>query len=145
MLIQRNTVCYISNRLEAQTSISLRARHEVGCTCMCTDYVSLLQVFNLERVESRLEPLQIPSDLTVKEMLVRVLRLPAVASKRYLTNKVHVYYCNSVDNKPPKSLSEKAKAISSSFFASTDCLCVIDHHLGLTFGELPEILLMVRQ
>ena len=35
-----------------------------------------------------LVPLCIPPELTVKEMLERVLRLPAVASKRYLTNKV---------------------------------------------------------
>ena len=46
------------------------------------------QVFNLERVHSKLEPLHIQSDLTIKEMLERVLRLPSVASKRYLTNKV---------------------------------------------------------
>ena len=52
------------------------------------EYLSLLQVFKLERIESKLDPLRIQSDLTVKEMLERVLRLPAVASKRYLTNKV---------------------------------------------------------
>lgn len=46
------------------------------------------QVFNLERVRSQLEPLHIQPSFTVKEMLDRVLRLPAVASKRYLTNKV---------------------------------------------------------
>uniref|UniRef100_A0A7E4W4A2 phosphoribosylformylglycinamidine synthase n=1 Tax=Panagrellus redivivus TaxID=6233 RepID=A0A7E4W4A2_PANRE len=34
------------------------------------------------------QPLVLPSDLTVKDALNRVLRLPAVASKRYLTNKV---------------------------------------------------------
>ena len=33
-------------------------------------------------------PLHIQPSFTVKEMLDRVLRLPAVASKRYLTNKV---------------------------------------------------------
>lgn len=52
------------------------------------EYLSLLQDFKLERIESKLEPLCIQSDHTVKEMLERVLRLPAVASKRYLTNKV---------------------------------------------------------
>ena len=51
-------------------------------------FFSMEQVFNLERVNSKLEPLHIQSDLTVKEMLERVLRLPSVASKRYLTNKV---------------------------------------------------------
>lgn len=60
--------------------------------CTASLFVCLLfsmeQVFNLERVHSKVEPLHIQSDLTVKEMLGRVLRLPAVASKRYLTNKV---------------------------------------------------------
>ncbi|XP_068701529.1 phosphoribosylformylglycinamidine synthase-like [Montipora foliosa] len=46
------------------------------------------KVFNLERLQSKVEPLRLGSDLTVKEMLDRVLRLPSVASKRYLTNKV---------------------------------------------------------
>ena len=36
----------------------------------------------------QLVPLDIQPSFTVKEMLDRVLRLPAVASKRYLTNKV---------------------------------------------------------
>ena len=51
-------------------------------------YSFISQVFNFERVKSRLEPLHIQSDLSIKEMLDRVLRLPSVASKRYLTNKV---------------------------------------------------------
>lgn len=58
-------------------------------TYICSECFSFLQVFKLERIESKLEPLCIQSDLTVKEMLERVLRLPAVASKRYLTNKVY--------------------------------------------------------
>ena len=48
------------------------------------------KVFNLERLQSKVEPLRLGSDLTVKEMLDRVLRLPSVASKRYLTNKVNI-------------------------------------------------------
>ena len=39
-------------------------------------------------MKSQLVPLHIQPSFTVKEMLDRVLRLPAVASKRYLTNKV---------------------------------------------------------
>ena len=39
-------------------------------------------------MKSQLVPLHIQLSFTVKEMLDRVLRLPAVASKRYLTNKV---------------------------------------------------------
>lgn len=44
--------------------------------------------FNLERMSVPTNQLQFPSDLTVKQALERVLRLPSVASKRYLTNKV---------------------------------------------------------
>lgn len=35
-----------------------------------------------------LQPLALPPELSVRQALERVLRLPAVASKRYLTNKV---------------------------------------------------------
>jgi len=35
-----------------------------------------------------LQPLSLPAGLSVLPALQRVLRLPAVASKRYLTNKV---------------------------------------------------------
>ncbi|XP_037324944.2 phosphoribosylformylglycinamidine synthase [Pungitius pungitius] len=44
--------------------------------------------FQMERVTSDLLPLALPGGLKVREALDRVLRLPAVASKRYLTNKV---------------------------------------------------------
>ncbi|KAG8433500.1 hypothetical protein GDO86_017692 [Hymenochirus boettgeri] len=44
--------------------------------------------FDLNRESPSLHPLTFPSDLTVKQALERVLRLPSVASKRYLTNKV---------------------------------------------------------
>ncbi|XP_008405528.1 phosphoribosylformylglycinamidine synthase isoform X1 [Poecilia reticulata] len=44
--------------------------------------------FRMERLAPTLLPLSLPAELTVKDALQRVLRLPAVASKRYLTNKV---------------------------------------------------------
>ncbi|XP_057696031.1 phosphoribosylformylglycinamidine synthase isoform X2 [Corythoichthys intestinalis] len=44
--------------------------------------------FKMERLSAMLQPLLLPASLTVKDALERVLRLPAVASKRYLTNKV---------------------------------------------------------
>nr|AAI68641.1 Unknown (protein for MGC:186503) [Xenopus tropicalis] len=44
--------------------------------------------FVLNRVAPNLQPLVLPSGLTVGQALDRVLRLPSVASKRYLTNKV---------------------------------------------------------
>ncbi|XP_053121790.1 phosphoribosylformylglycinamidine synthase [Hemicordylus capensis] len=44
--------------------------------------------FVLDRVTRALRPLDLPCDLTIVDALQRVLRLPSVASKRYLTNKV---------------------------------------------------------
>ncbi|XP_054646459.1 phosphoribosylformylglycinamidine synthase isoform X2 [Dunckerocampus dactyliophorus] len=44
--------------------------------------------FKMERLTPTHRPLVLPTQLTVKDALERVLRLPAVASKRYLTNKV---------------------------------------------------------
>lgn len=46
--------------------------------------------FKMERLAVTHQPLALPPGLTVKDALDRVLRLPAVASKRYLTNKVCV-------------------------------------------------------
>ena len=42
----------------------------------------------MNRIKPTLRPLQLDSKLTVRQALERVLRLPSVASKRYLTNKV---------------------------------------------------------
>lgn len=44
--------------------------------------------FKMEHLTSTHQALALPAGLTVKDALERVLRLPAVASKRYLTNKV---------------------------------------------------------
>ncbi|XP_060065152.1 phosphoribosylformylglycinamidine synthase-like [Ylistrum balloti] len=44
--------------------------------------------FTLDHKEMPLKPLVLPEGLQVKDALMRVLRLPSVASKRYLTNKV---------------------------------------------------------
>ena len=49
---------------------------------------SVLQEFFLQRSCPLLQPLVLPTGLSVRQALERVLRLPAVASKRYLTNKV---------------------------------------------------------
>lgn len=45
----------------------------------------------MKRVKVTLKPLELDATLTVIEALERVLRLPSVASKRYLTNKVQNY------------------------------------------------------
>ncbi|ERE69423.1 phosphoribosylformylglycinamidine synthase [Cricetulus griseus] len=44
--------------------------------------------FFLQREPPVLQPLVLPPELSIRQALDRVLRLPAVASKRYLTNKV---------------------------------------------------------
>lgn len=49
--------------------------------------------FKMERLAQTHQPLALPAGLQVKDALERVLRLPAVASKRYLTNKVCVCVC----------------------------------------------------
>lgn len=49
---------------------------------------SVLQEYFLKRNVPMLQPLALPLGLSVGQALERVLRLPAVASKRYLTNKV---------------------------------------------------------
>lgn len=46
--------------------------------------------FKMERLTPIHHQLVLPAGLTVRDALDRVLRLPAVASKRYLTNKVCV-------------------------------------------------------
>lgn len=46
------------------------------------------KVFQLEKFKAQLKPLEFPPTLQVREALERVLRLPSVASKRYLTIKV---------------------------------------------------------
>lgn len=46
------------------------------------------KTFYLDRLETVTKPLSLPADLTIRIALDRVLRLPTVASKRYLTNKV---------------------------------------------------------
>ncbi|XP_040269282.1 phosphoribosylformylglycinamidine synthase isoform X2 [Bufo bufo] len=44
--------------------------------------------FKLNRVTPELKTLTLPKNLSIRQALERVLRLPSVASKRYLTNKV---------------------------------------------------------
>jgi len=46
------------------------------------------KTYNLERTTTVLPPLQLPQSLSILEALDRVLRLPSVASKQFLTNKV---------------------------------------------------------
>lgn len=47
-----------------------------------------MQEFEWTKTRVQPKPLILPETVKVREALTRVLRLPAVASKRYLTNKV---------------------------------------------------------
>lgn len=51
-------------------------------------FIFILQEFRLDRRKLTLEHLSLPDGISVRDGLERVLRLPSVASKRYLTNKV---------------------------------------------------------
>ncbi|XP_012939234.1 phosphoribosylformylglycinamidine synthase [Aplysia californica] len=46
------------------------------------------KVFEMKKVKQEFSPLVYPEKLSVRDALTKVLRLPSVASKRYLTNKV---------------------------------------------------------
>ena len=46
------------------------------------------KIFRMDRIQPRVEPLNLPAGITVRESLDRVLRLVSVGSKRFLTNKV---------------------------------------------------------
>jgi len=57
-----------------------------------------MQTFRLDHTESFLLPLSLPEDESFMNILSRVLRLPSVASKRYLTNKVRRLFTSSRGN-----------------------------------------------
>ena len=50
--------------------------------------LSFCQTFTSNRCERHFEPFHLPDGASLASALDRVLRLPSVASKRYLTNKV---------------------------------------------------------
>ena len=50
--------------------------------------IFIFQTFDLRREQRELSVCELPQGLNVRTALERVLRLPSVASKRYLTNKV---------------------------------------------------------
>jgi phosphoribosylformylglycinamidine synthase len=49
--------------------------------------------FRFDRRIDALEPLDIAPNVTVSDALKRVLKLPAVCSKRFLTSKVKSRFC----------------------------------------------------
>jgi phosphoribosylformylglycinamidine synthase len=50
------------------------------------------KTFDMKRAKWSRPPLSLPKNLTIQAALDRVLRLPSVASKRWLTNKVNYFY-----------------------------------------------------
>ncbi|CAL1270868.1 unnamed protein product [Larinioides sclopetarius] len=63
-------------------------RHPVDLKLSCVLGKVPPKTFHLNRQPSIFKPLELPTNLLLQEALDRVLRLPSVASKRYLTNKV---------------------------------------------------------
>lgn len=67
-------------KLEYEYPVNLELDHVLGSMPQ--------KEFKLEHIKPELKALSLPADLTIMQAIDRVLRLPSVASKRYLTNKV---------------------------------------------------------
>ena len=65
---------------ENKYAVHLNLKHVLGSMPQKT--------FEMKKTVPILKPLRLPGNLKIIEALNRVLRLPSVASKRYLTNKV---------------------------------------------------------
>ncbi|XP_076273876.1 phosphoribosylformylglycinamidine synthase [Rhynchophorus ferrugineus] len=74
------TVMLALDETKSQTPFNLKLDHVLGKMPR--------KVFNLERKQPILKPLELPNAISIYKCLEVVLRLPSVASKRYLTNKV---------------------------------------------------------
>ncbi|XP_072405117.1 phosphoribosylformylglycinamidine synthase isoform X1 [Chiloscyllium punctatum] len=72
----------------AKSELNQRAAHPVDLKLDWVLGKMPQKEFILNRAKPDLKPLILPDNLTVRDALSRVLRLPSVASKRYLTNKV---------------------------------------------------------
>lgn len=93
------------------------------------------KTFSDERIESVLKPLELPTDLTVRQALERVLRLVSVGSKRFLTNKV---------DRSVTGLIKQQQCVGSLQLPLADVAVVAQSHFGLTgaamaIGERPNI------
>ncbi len=91
------------------------------------------KTFSLERIKRRLEPLNLPDGLTVKEALNRVLRLLSVGSKRFLTNKV---------DRSVTGLVARQQCCGPLQVTVSDVAVIAQSHLGITgaaisIGEQP--------
>ena len=91
------------------------------------------KTFELQRVSSKHEPLQLPEGLTIKEVLERVLRLPSIASKRFLTTKV---------DRSVTGLIAQQQCVGPNQITLCDYAVIAQSHFGLTgtalsLGEQP--------
>lgn len=91
------------------------------------------KTFRLERINTGLQPLRLPEDLTLRDALERVLRLLSVGSKRFLTNKV---------DRSVNGLIAQQQCAGPLQLTLADAAVVAQSHLGLTgaaisIGEQP--------
>ncbi len=87
----------------------------------------------LERILPKREPLQLPENLTVADALERVLRLPSVGSKRFLTTKV---------DRTVTGLVAQQQCVGPNQITLCDYAVIAQSHFGLTgvalsLGEQP--------
>jgi phosphoribosylformylglycinamidine synthase len=91
------------------------------------------KTFNIERIGPQLQPLEVPTDASVKEALERVLRLLSVGSKRFLTNKV---------DRSVTGLIARQQCVGPLQLTLSDVAVIAQSHFGLTgaaisIGEQP--------
>ncbi|MBI4843358.1 MAG: phosphoribosylformylglycinamidine synthase [Nitrospirae bacterium] len=89
--------------------------------------------FEMERATARHEPLKLPGGLSLKDALVRVLRLVSVGSKRFLTNKV---------DRSVTGLIARQQCAGPLQLTVSDVAVIAQSHFGLTgaaisIGEQP--------
>lgn len=91
------------------------------------------KTFKLERIPPKRKPVELPEDFTFREALERVLRLPSVGSKRYLTTKV---------DRSVTGLIAQQQCIGPNQITLCDYAVISQSHFGLTgialsLGEQP--------
>ncbi|MEW6161845.1 MAG: phosphoribosylformylglycinamidine synthase [Nitrospirota bacterium] len=91
------------------------------------------KTFNIERIKPELEPLRLPEDTTVRDVLEGVLHLVSVGSKRFLTNKV---------DRSVTGLIAQQQCVGPLQLALSNVSVVSQSHFGLTgaaiaIGEQP--------
>ncbi|XP_076232300.1 phosphoribosylformylglycinamidine synthase [Calliopsis andreniformis] len=86
IILSEEDACDVSEYLDE--NYKSKMRHPVDLDLELVLGKMPQKTFNLQRQVTQLSSIKLPDNFTVQSALERVLRLPAVASKRYLTNKV---------------------------------------------------------